>query len=136
MKNYNKDMESSYLMYLDANNLYGWAMSQKLPVKDFKWVKKLSKLDEPFVKDYNENSDKGYFLEADVEYPKNSLNGTAFSGAALNLQSVLPFLPERNKIKNFNKLVCNIYDKENYIVHIRASKQALNHGLILKKYTE
>ena len=70
MKNYDKDMESSYLMYLDANNLYGWAMSQKLPVKDFKWVKKLSKLDEPFVKDYNENSDKGYFLEADVEYPK------------------------------------------------------------------
>ena len=70
MKNYNKDIISSYLMYLDANNLYGWAMSQKLPVKDFKWVKKLSKLDEPFVKDYNENSDKGYFLEADVEYPK------------------------------------------------------------------
>ena len=111
-------------------------MSQKLPVKDFKWAKKLSKFDERFVKDYNENSDKGYFLEADVEYPKNSLNGTAFSGAALNLQIFLPFLPERNKIKNFNKLVCNIYDKENYIVHIRALKQALNHGLILKKYTE
>ena len=70
MKNYDKNTTSSYLMYLDANNLYGWAMSQKLPVKDFKWVKKLSKLDEPFVKDYNENSDKGYFLEADVEYPK------------------------------------------------------------------
>ena len=43
---------------------------KNLPVRDFKWVKKLSKLDEPFVKDYNENSDKGYFLEADVEYPK------------------------------------------------------------------
>ena len=40
MKNYNKNIESSYIEYLDANNLYGWAMSQKLPVKDFKWIKK------------------------------------------------------------------------------------------------
>ena len=54
-------------MYLDANNLYGWAMSQKLPVNGFKWVKKLSKV---IIKNYDENSDKGYFLEVDVEYPK------------------------------------------------------------------
>ena len=45
----------------------------------------------------------------------------------------LPFLAERKKIKKYNKLVCNINDKENYVVHIRALKQALNHGLILKK---
>ena len=45
----------------------------------------------------------------------------------------LPFLPERNKIKIYNKLVCNMQDKENYVVHIRALKQALNHGLTLKK---
>ena len=46
-------------MYLDANNLYGWGMSQKLPVNGFKWVKKLSKLDERLVKNYDENSDEG-----------------------------------------------------------------------------
>ena len=51
----------------------------------------------------------------------------------LNLYSVLPFLPERNKIKKFNELICNFHDKEQYVVHIRALKQALNHGLILKK---
>ena len=49
-------------MYLDANNLYGWAMSQKRPVNSFKWVKKLLKFDKRFKKNYDENSDQGYFL--------------------------------------------------------------------------
>ena len=73
MKNYDKSIESSYLMYLDANNLYGWAMSQKLPVNGFKWVNDLSRFNEDFIKNYNENSDIGYFIEVDVEYPKNYL---------------------------------------------------------------
>ena len=98
MKNYDKNIESSYLMYLDANNLYGWAMSQKLPVDGFKWIKKLSEFDERFIKNYDENNDKGYILEVDVEYPKN----------LFNLHSDLPFLPERKKIKKCKKLVCNI----------------------------
>ena len=117
MKNNDKNKESSYLEYLDANNLYGWAMSQKLPVGDFKWVKKwdISKL----KKDYDINSDKGYILEVHVEYPK-SLH---------KLRSDLPFLPERMKINNSKKLVCSVRDKENYVVHIRALKQALDHGL-------
>ena len=63
-------------------------MSQKLPVNGFKWIKKLSKFNESFIKDYDENSNKGYFFEVDVEYPKN----------VFNLHSDLPFLPERNKI--------------------------------------
>ena len=71
MKNYDKNIESSYLMYLDANNLYGWAMSQKLPINGFKGVKKLSKFDEDFTKNYDKKSNRGYILEVDVEYPKN-----------------------------------------------------------------
>ena len=71
MENYNKFIESFYLMYLDANNLYRWAMSQKLVVDGFKWVKDLSKFNGSFIKSYNENSDKGYILEVDFEYPKN-----------------------------------------------------------------
>ena len=87
MKNYDKSIESSYLMYLDANNLYGWAMSQKLPANDFKWVNNLSRFNQKFIKNYNENSDIGYFLDVDVEYPKNLFSSHKY----------LPFLPE---IKN------------------------------------
>ena len=66
IKNYDKNIVPSYLMYLDANNLYEWAMSQKLPVNGFKWEEDLS-LSEDFIKNYDENSNKGYFLEIDVE---------------------------------------------------------------------
>ena len=70
LSNYNEEIDSSDIAYLDANNLYGWAMSQKLPVNDFKWVKNVSKFNEDFIKKYEENSNTGYFLEVDVEYPK------------------------------------------------------------------
>ena len=122
MKDYNKDEEESFLEYLDANNLYGGAMSEPLPVDGFDWVEDLSKIDEDFIKNYDKNIDKGYILEVDVEYPKN-----------LHLHSDLPFLPERMKIDKCSKLVCNLYGKKDYVVHIRSLKQALNHGLILKK---
>ena len=72
MKNYDKSIESSYLTYLDANNLYGWAMSQKLPVNGFMWYNDcLSDFSEDFIKNYDKNSDEGYFLEVGVEYPKH-----------------------------------------------------------------
>ena len=96
---------------------------QKLPINGFNRVKKLSKFDKDFIKKYDENSNKGYILEVDVEYPKN----------VFNLHSDLPFLPERKKTDKCKKLVCNIRNKENYAVHIRALKQALNHELILQK---
>ena len=110
-------------MHLNANNLHGWEMSQKRPVDGFKWVEKLSKFNERFIKSYNENSDIGYFLEVDVEYPKR----------LFNLHKDLPFLRKREKIDKCKKLISSIEDKERYVVHIRALKQALNHGLKLKK---
>ena len=123
MKNYDKNKESSYIQYLDANNLYGWAMSQKLPLDGFKWKRNMLKFDEDFIRNFDEDSDKGYILDVDVEYPKN-----------LNYKHIdLPFLPERMKINKCSKLVCNLYDKNNYVVHIRSLKQVLDHGLILKK---
>ena len=71
MKDYDKNKESSYLQYWDVNNLYGWAMSQKLPVNNFEWIKDTSQFNEDFIKNYNEESDEGYFLEVDVQYLEN-----------------------------------------------------------------
>ena len=81
------------------------------------------KFDEDFIKNYDEDSDNGYIFEADVEYPKN----------LHNLRIDLPFLTKIMKINKCNKLVYNVYDKNNYVVHIRSLKQALDHGLILNK---
>ena len=63
MKNYDKNKELSCLKYWNVNNLYGWAMSQKLPVNDFKWVEGISEFDESFIKNYNKNNDVGCFLK-------------------------------------------------------------------------
>ena len=123
MKNYDKNKESSFIVYLDANNLYGWPMYKKLPVSDFKRIDDLSIFTEDLIKNFDENSDKGYIFEVDVEYPKN----------IRMLHKDLSFLPKRMKINKCPKLVCSTENKENYVVHIRALKQALNHGLKLTK---
>ena len=100
-------------------------MSQKIPVNGFKWVKqkKLSKFNEDFIKKYDEDSNTGYFLEVDIDYPKE----------LFNFHKDLPFLPERKKVEKVEKLICSIEDKKKYVIYIRALKQALNHGLKLKK---
>ena len=76
---------------------------------------------EDFIKGYDEESDIGYLLFVDIEYPKT----------LHMLHSDLPFLPDRMKVNKVKKLVCNVTDKENYSIHIFALKQALNHGLKL-----
>ena len=69
MNDYDKKKKSSYIQYLDANNLYGKAMTEKLRVKGFRWMEDISKIDEDFVKVYNKNDNKGYILDVDVDYP-------------------------------------------------------------------
>ena len=127
MKNYNNKEESSYIQYLDANNLYGWVMSKKLPVNGFKWIDNNKTanpiINEDFTKNYDENNDKGYIFEVDVKYPKR----------LHDLHSDLPFLSERMEVNKCKKLVCNVFNKKKYVAHINTLKQALNHGLKFKK---
>ena len=123
MEDYNKNEKWLYIQYLDANNLYGWAMPQKLPVNNFKWVEDTSKINEEFIKNYNENNKKGYILEVDLKYPKKLHDS----------HSDLPFFPRRMKIDKCKKRVCNLRNKNKYVVHIKSLKQALNYGLKLKK---
>ena len=131
MQNCYNHEESSYIQYLDANNLYGWAMSKKFPVNGFKWLDtsetsalaRSDKKNEDFIKKYDENNDKGCILEVEVKYPKR----------LHELHSDLPFLSERMEVNKCKKLVCNLFNKKKYVAHINALKQVLNHGLKLKK---
>ena len=123
MKKYDANQEASYLEYLDASNLYGWSMSKKLPVNGFERIDDLSNFNEDFIKNYDENGDKGYILEVDIDQPK-----TLFK-----LRSDLPFLSKRKKIGEVEKLICAIEDVKEYVIHISTLKQALKHGLKLPK---
>ena len=123
MKDHYKNKESSYLQYWDVNNLYCWTMSQKLLVNNFEWIEDTCQFNKDFVKNYNEESDEGYFLKVDVQYLEK----------LHELYNDLPFLPGRMKIGKVEKLVPNLHDKTEFVIHIRNFKQALNHGLVLKK---
>ena len=83
----------------------------------------ISRIDEEFIKGYDENSNKGYVLEVDVNYPQE----------LYDIHSDMPFLPEMMAINKTKKLVCNLHDKKKYVAHVSVLKQALNHGLKLAK---
>ena len=113
-KQHDPEKESRFLQYLDVNNLHGFAMSQPLPAGGFKWVT---------PDEIAEHSDKGYLLEVDVKYPKE----------LHDLHNDLPFMWEKMEIDGVKKLVPNLYNKKNYVIHVRALNQAIKHGLILEK---
>ena len=116
---FDPDEKTNYLQYLDANNLYGSAMSQPLPTGGFRWVDikpdKISKLAKHKL--------KGYLLEVDVRHPKELHDS----------HNDLPFMCERMKINGVKKLIPNLYYKKRYVIHIRALEQALKHGLVLER---
>ena len=142
MSKYDENMPSKYIMYLDANNLYGWAMSQYLPTGNFRWMteKQISKLN---VARYNENSEKGLILEVDLEYPKE----------LHDLHNDYPLAPEKVCVKKdmlsdyckkiatkynistglVHKLIPTLSNKEKYVLHYRNLQMYIDLGLKLKK---
>ena len=118
--------DPSYLMYLDVNNLYGWAMCEKLPAGEYEWLteEQINNFDVTLTA---MNDNYGYVLEVDVEYPCD-----------LQLHedhNDLPFLPEKKKMSKggVEKLVTTLENKDKYIVHSANLKQALEHGVKVKK---
>ena len=101
-------------------------MSQKLPANGFEWVEDLSQFKENFIKNYDENSNKGYFLEVHVEY----------SNKLFNLHKDLPFLAERLKIGKCKKFICNIRVKENYVCSNKSLKTSIESWINTKNITK
>ena len=122
MDEYDSSNPTRYLQYLDADNLYGWAMSQPLPTGGFHWMK-CDGNPNKIVDKFAAKKDYGYLLEVDISYPKK----------LHNLHNDLPFMCTKMKINEVEKLIPNLYYKRKYIVHIRALKQALDHGLVLER---
>ena len=123
-KGFNKNKPSKYLMYLDANNLYGCAMSEKLPTHGFKWLS-CGEMEKLFNNQVLQVWEKiPCILEVDLEYPEN----------LHDLHNDYPFCPERVKCKNgVEKLIPNLNDKTKYIIHYKNLIQCLRAGIKLKK---
>ena len=124
---YDPSRPTKYLQYLDANNLYGWAMSQPLPTGGFYWVEFDEGKDLKYiVNELAKHKDHSYLLEVDVAYPMK----------LHDYHNDLPFTCSKMKINGVEKLVPNLYYKRKYVIHIKALKQAIDHGLVLGKYIE
>ena len=124
MKDYNPDVESTFLQYLDANNLYGWAMSQQLPTHGFKWMKDLTveKVMEILDKTNHSMSNlgrKGYIFEVDLEYPSKLWES----------HNDYPLAPEKMIVNGVKKLICHFKPRKNYVVHYRNLRQYLEMGM-------
>ena len=142
MKEDDEKAPSKYIMYLDANNLYGWAMSQYLPTGNFKWMtdKEISKID---LEKYQADGKKGLILEVDLEYPQE----------LHDIHNDYPVAPEKVKVSNnmlstyckkiakkynisielVRKLIPTLRDKKEYVLHYRNLQLYLDLGLKIKK---
>ena len=121
MKDFNESKPSSFIQYLDANNLYGWAMSQKLPIKGFKWID----VDKSKVLKLLQKKDTniGFIFEVDLDYPES----------LWDVHNDYPLAPEKIKIDKIDKLICSFLPKKHYVLHYKNLKQYLKEGMILKK---
>ena len=121
MKDFDKTKSSTFIPYLDANSLYGWATAQKLPTHGFKWID----VDKTSVLKLLEKKDtsQGYIFEVDLDYPKSLWKS----------YNDYPLAPERVKIDKVDKLICSFLPKKHYVLHHKNLKQYLKEGMILKK---
>ncbi|XP_076660015.1 uncharacterized protein LOC143363288 [Halictus rubicundus] len=123
---YDSSEPSTYLMYFDVNNLYGWAMSQPLPHSGFRWVDDQTRIDNFSIESIPIDSPVGYILEVNLEYPREIHDAHAD----------LTFCPSHDTAtagSSQRKLLATLRDKERYVLHYRYLQQSLKHGLKLRK---
>ena len=140
MNDYDPKKQSTFISYLDMNNLYGWAMSEYLPYEGFKWLKNVDELD---VMSINEKSPIGYLLEVDLEYPdklqelhndyplapeKLAVSGDMLSKYCKKIADIYEI-----KVGDVKKLIPNLGNKTNYVVHYRNLHLYLSLGMKLTK---
>ncbi|XP_072377324.1 uncharacterized protein [Diabrotica undecimpunctata] len=123
LSNFDPTKPETYIMYLDANNLYGAAMSQPLPWGNFRWLNE-QEIDQFNVFNIDDDGQKGYVLEVDLHYPPNMHDQ----------HNDLPFCPESivPPKSKYKKLIPNLYDKKKYVIHYRNLKQCIQYGLKLE----
>lgn len=114
MKKFHKNKPSTYVVYLDANNLYGWAMCKKLPTRGFKWM---------VESELEAWRDHPCILEVDLEYPKE----------LHDLHNGYPLAPERKPVGKVEKLIPNLNDKKNYVIHYESLELYLELGMKITK---
>ena len=142
MKTYDEKAPSKYIMYLDANNLYGWAMGQYLPTGEFKWMKQ-TEIDKLDLSEYKEKSKKGLILEVDLEYP-NELhdihNDYPLAAEKIKVtKDMLSIYCEQIRDKygvtigQVHKLIPTLADKEKYVLHYRNLQLSMDLGLKVTK---
>ena len=120
MTDHNLNEPSNYIMYLDANNLYGWAMTQPLPVNGFEWLPACQLSHWDFI---TEEDGIGCILEVDLEYPED----------LHDVHNEYPLAPESLKIGWVNKLIPNLQNKTKYVIHYKNLQQYLSLGMKLTK---
>ena len=121
MKDFDESKPSTFIQYLDANNLYGWVMTQNLPTHGFKWIN----VDESSVLKLlgKKDTNQGFIFEVDLDYPRSLWKS----------YNDYPLAPERIKIDKVDKLICSFLPKKNYVLHYKNLKQYLEEGMILQK---
>ena len=141
---YDENKPSSYINYLDANNLYGLAMCQKLPYKDIKFVE--GNFTEEHIHTWSDLG-YGFILDVDLEYPKelhDKHNDYPLAPEIMNITADMLSDTQKEIYKSYhfnktpkdektNKLVLNVNNKENYVVHIKVLKYYLQQGMKIKK---
>ena len=146
MKEHDPSKETSYVEYVDANNLYGWAMSQALPHKEYMWWW----LTEEEIRNYNEDDQYGYYIECDLIYPKElhdrhsdyplapermCVTADMISEYSEDVYRRVYNLKDTQHVKDekVDKLILNLHDKKKYVLQIRNLKFYLEQGMKLKQ---